>query len=195
MKVVLPAETPLEKEIAKRVRRGVAMLDSVTPGWFEPINPATLAVSNREFCVFAQAHHNFKDGIIQVAEKAAAEGKAIKTMDPKDYAHKWGWRDVKAESKVVDTFYYGFDVDAKLEKLASGSRRKAWGIIDRAWVLVVKQKKGFKAEPLRTVAAIIRFLKKDETALELRKAAGTWSTDDAKEGLAYLLRGIRGEVA
>lgn len=150
----LPSSTPLEKEVAKRARRGLRMLDRVTPEWWKPINPDTLVVSDRDFCVFAQANHNFRKGIIQVAESAALQKKRVRTLKAGDYIHQWdrsyrGWngqmrehfQSVTAESSVIDVFYYGFDVDAELEKLAGGSRRKAWGAIDAAWRAIVIARK------------------------------------------------------
>lgn len=196
-----PMETELQREVALRGARGIAMLDDVTPEWWEPINPATLVVSNREMCVFAQAHHEFAKGIIQVAEAAAANGRKVKTMPAGSYLHDWNspqWglerANVQAESKVIDTFYYGFDVDQELERLAAGSRRTAWGVIDKFWVAAVKHKKGYRLEPARSVADVIRLLKDEEFIVESANHSGGF-TGDLRIYRDRLLRRIRGEAA
>jgi hypothetical protein len=162
MEIKLKETTPLEKAVAVRVRRGIELLDKVTPGWFRPINPRTLKVSNREFCVFAQAKHEFKAGIVQVAEEAIRKGvKGVRLLKDQDLARITGftqrWDNYKLDRMArdlhgvaVDVFYYGFDVDAELRQLTpsyrswregGGSRREAWDALDAAWQAVVVQKK------------------------------------------------------
>lgn len=139
----------------------------MTPGWWRPINPDTLAVSDREFCVFAQAKHEFKSGIIQVADAAVKQGiKGVRLLKGKDLGKITGFQEGRwdsfrleqAEEELdgiaIDVFYYGFDVDAKLRSLTStydggkgpwlgdfGSRREAWAVLDEEWHKVVVAKK------------------------------------------------------
>lgn len=151
-RIVLKATTLWEKEVAKRIRRGIKLLDSVTPNWFAPINPETLVVSNRSSCVFAQASHDFKKGITQVAEKALAEGKPVRVLDNPSQ-RKYGWLPNSDKQTVLDVFFYGFDVtwedaftfgfalDSWDRKSKRGSRKDAFKTIDRMWKDVVVQKK------------------------------------------------------
>lgn len=182
--IILPSATPLEKAVAKLVTRGYQMLDAVTPGWFNPINPDTLVVSNREFCVFAQAHHNFTEGIVQVAKAAAAQGKAIRTFpNAKQQVNLGRGRYTGFPAGSVDVFYYGFEVDAELAGLAKGSRRAAWAAIDAAWLAVVKQKKGQKIQGL-TKPQILKLIRDDGFA------TGVWDVEEYRGKLLAAVSGI-----
>lgn len=164
--------------MAERVQRGIKLLDEVTPGWFNPINPDTLKISDRESCIFAQANHDFKKGIVQVADAAVKKGvKGVRLLKGQDLQAISGVNNYKAErvesalkGTVVDVFYYGFDVDMELKRIAETgggqieeetynwgnkkttttkretyARRHAWDELDRQWREVVIQKKASQA--------------------------------------------------
>lgn len=120
-------------------------------------------MSERSFCVFAQAKHEFKAGIIQVAEEAIKQGvKGVRLLKDQDLSKITGFSksgyeqwDLEAMQKAlrgvaVDVFYYGFDVDAELRSLATrkGSRREVWNELDKQWKSVVVQKKAAEATTL-----------------------------------------------
>lgn len=170
MSIRLRTDTPLRKELAKRIRRGIKLLDTVTPGWFKPINPETLQVSHRSACVFAQANHSFKEGIVQVANRAVEMGVDVKLLRGGELRKITGYEDdyqrfeklAKSLSGIViDVFHYGFDVDAELRKFVAddwdkryhdglGGRSHVWKELDAMWKSVVIQKKKAEAEGVRT---------------------------------------------
>lgn len=161
-KLKLPENTPLEKEVAARVYRGIELLDTATPGWFNKINPATLKVSNRQSCVMAQASHDFKEGITQVALAAKAKDFNVRLMkedfevtgegfwgelERKDGSDYKPWLQgeyralfEKTKGNIIDVFYYGVAIDSKLISLAHGSHN-AWKALTEAWKKVVQSKK------------------------------------------------------
>lgn len=64
--------------ISERVARGVALLDSVEPGWFHRINVDALDVSQYDRCVLGQLYRDYSFGIkalgILPREQAAEHG-------------------------------------------------------------------------------------------------------------------------
>lgn len=139
----------------------------MTPGWFRPINPATLAVSHRSSCVFAQANHDFTTGIVQVANKAIEMKVPVKLLKDQELGRISGysedaWRKERLKKQfrdyniAIDVFHYGFDVDAELRSHVAddydrrygdglGARSAVWRELDRVWKDVVVQKKAQEA--------------------------------------------------
>lgn len=153
-------------EVEFRGTRGVALLDAVTPGWFRKINPATLKVSDREACVFAQAGHQFEAGIVQVALDGKRMGLAVKLMGTEHHYPYY-------RATALDVFYYGFDIDETLMALApktvwwaaepafitsygerfperpeewETSRKEMWAVVEQFWHDVVVEKQTHDAK-------------------------------------------------
>jgi len=143
----------------------VRLLDAVTPRWWDPINPKTLKISNRQACYFAQSSHEFKKGIVETAKKALSLRKRVRLLDNQDIngtrwsRKRWPWLPATGpgKPKVLDVFYYGFDVTWKdagrffpdfYGGATRGSRKAMFGIIDRLWHDVVVQRKAQEQKPV-----------------------------------------------
>lgn len=157
----IPNNSPLEKEVQRRVLRGVELLDKATPEWWKSINPSTLKISNRQMCVMAQASHSFTEGITQVAQAALGSGVPVKLMNEDFKVDNYGelrrksggderpWIHDKFveifrrnKGAVIDVFHYGVAIDDQLRRLAHNrSTYTAWAALTAAWKAVVVAKK------------------------------------------------------
>lgn len=144
--IALPDSTGLQREVALRVRRGLRLLDRVTPGWWKPINPKSLEISNRGMCVFAQATHSFEKGIIQIAQKAIEmKLRGVKTIDNRKNDFAW-FKERPYEHLpkdiIIDVYHYGFEPDQVLYDLhPRRSRRGSWDALTDAWTTIVIARK------------------------------------------------------
>lgn len=98
----------INPEAMQRAERGAELLDRVSPGWHEKIDPDILYMMCTKYCVLGQLYGDFSDGLV-----------ALGILDEHEHASV-------SHPKIADVYAHGWDVELSLPESLYDDLDAAW---------------------------------------------------------------------